>query len=481
MKYVPRTKKYIFFACLISLLAILGFPAEAQEGCSIKVILDGYTHDTLWFGKTYGKREVPEFFGLRQDDGSYLLETKDPLPEGMYAIIYRSRPRSKSFDSYQCWLVDGQRKFAFTGKLRRLDKTTIAGSPENEVLYRYNKVFKTLEGDLRKKIERWRYLQNEETFRARVEAEETLHHFQKNFIKLNPETKTAELIEETLLPIPPKVVQMSRWESEAEARWLWQKLHYFDNMDIGKDDFMRKLQWLGHVDFYILHLPPPSPDTTIALVDEIFGRLESNPSAYQYYNKYLTNSFVRMSQFRLDEVFVHLARNYVETGKATWPREEHKRKVIADAKRMEKVFQGEKAADITLYDQQNTPVKLSEISAPYTLAVFWMPDCSHCKKELPHVMEVYEKYKEKGLKVLSVCGKFGDDTPECWKFAEDFSFPSDWFTVVDPQRRSNIGNRFNLMTFPRLFVLDKDKNIAFKRAGVIETWQLEAVLEGLEW
>ncbi len=473
-KIIMKSITFIFLCCLFVATTL-----SAQEGCEIKVIIDGYTYDTLWFGKTYGKREIPEFFGLREDDGSYMLKTDDPLPSDMYAIIYRSRPRS--FEAYQCWLADGQRKFTFSAKLRVLHKATVVGSEENDILYRYNKVFKSLQDDLEDKIERWRYLQNEATFRERVEAEKTLHQFQQNIIKQYPGTMTAELVLQTLLPIPPESTSTTGWQEEAEQRWLWQKEHYFDNMDISTKGFMRYLQWLGHVDFYLLHLPPPSPDTTKALIDEVFQRLESNRGAYLYYNKYLTNSFLRMSQYQLDEVFVHMVRDYIETDKATWPTEDYKKKLIADANRMEKVFQGNKAPDVTLYDKQNNPIKLSEVSAPYTIVVFWMPDCSHCKKELPRIMEVYDQFKEKGLKVLSVCGKFGDDTPDCWEFAEAYSFPTEWHTVADPQRRSNIGSRFNIMTFPRVFILDKDKNIVFKRAGAMEVWQLESVLGNLEW
>ncbi len=453
---------------------------QAQQGCQIKVKLDGYAQDTLWFGHTFGKREVPEFSGLRQPDGSFELKSEGNLAPGMYAIIYRKTPTV--YESFQCWLAEGQRNFIIETNMREPYQATVKGSPENELLYRYNKVFKSLDDNLDDAIDRWRYQPNEENFHKRIEAEKALHGIQQSFIDQNPGTLTAELISQTMLPLPPEGdAESPDFQAEAERRWLWQKQHYFDKMDIGTEGFTRYLQWLEATDFYLLHLPPPHPDTTFALIEAVFKKLENKPEAWQYYNKYITTSLSKMSQFRLDEVFVQVVRKYVQTGKATWPSTDDQRKIIADADRMEPLFEGKKASNVTLFDKEKNPLNLYDVQAPYTLLVFWMPDCSHCKRELPRIKEFYAQYKSKGLKVVSVCGKFGEETPQCWDFATNFQLPEDWYLVSDPERRSNMASLFNLRSFPRLFILDKDKNIVFKRAGEIEDWQLEGVLGGLEW
>ena len=453
---------------------------HAQNGCEIKLLLTDCANDTIWFGQTYGKREMPDFFGLRQPDGSYLLKTDKPLPEGMYAIIYNRTPTM--LKSFQCWLRDGQRKFTIETKLSNPYRGTITGSKENELLFNYNYEFQAYDRKLDEIIDHYRYSPTEAIYRERLKYENELHQFQKDFIAKNPGSKMAELVQQTLLPVPPSIaIKAKNWEAEATQRWLWQKQHYFDDMDISTEGFMRYLQWLERVDFYILHLPPPSPDTTKALIDEVFTRLESNPEAYQYYNKYLIRSLAKMSQYRLDEVFVHAVRKYIQTDKATWAEDYEKQRFISDADKMEILFEGKKGADLTLYEKDGSPVSLYSISAPYTLMVYWMPDCGHCKMELPRIMDIYGKLKDKGLKVLSVCGKSASQEPMCWEFAEEKQFPEDWYIVADPQRKSNIINLYNISSYPRIVIFDKDKNIVFKRSGSMPDWQLEAVLGGLDW
>ena len=309
-----------------------------------------------------------------------------------------------------------------------------------------------------------------------------MNKYQKDFITKNPGTMTAELVRQTMLPIPPpNAIKAKDWEAEAGQRWLWQRQRYFDEMDISTKGFMRYQQWLEHVDFYIFHLPPQNPDTTIALIDQVMGKLETNPGAYQYYNKYLTRSLARMSKYRLDEVYAYVLRNYLQTGKATWPSESQKRKYLSDADRLESIFEGQKGPDLTLYKKDDTPVSLYQITAPYTLMIYWMPDCGHCKKELPRIMQAYEQYKEKGLQVLSVCGKPGNSVSMCWDYIEENKFPEEWFVVADPQRRSKITTLYNIRSYPRMVIFDKEKNIVFKRSGSMLDWQLEAVLGGLDW
>ncbi|MBI5915819.1 MAG: redoxin domain-containing protein [Bacteroidetes bacterium] len=448
----------------------------AQNGCEIQVVLQGYTYDTLWFGHSLGKRAVPEFFGLKQQDGSYLLKTESPMPPGMYAIIHKRSPNANP-QFFQCWLAEGQRKFSLTTHITQpYENPVIVGSAENEALYRYLRQWAAMDKRLDDAIDRWRYLQTEETWRNRTKTEVDMRQMQDNFVKSCPGTLTAKLVAETSLPLPPPMQKPTTWQQEADERWRWQRAHYFDKTDIGTEAFLRYPQWMERTDFYLFRLPPPHPDTTVSLIDEVFRRLETYPEGYEYYQKYITNSLAKMSQYRLDEVFVYVARKYVEGGKAAWAKPGDVSSIANEASQMEPLFVGRPAPNITLFDTLGQPVRLYDVEANLTLVIFWLPDCSHCQQEIPLIAKIYERYKNKGLKVMAVCGKSNEATPMCWEFTDSQHLPADWLLLADPQRRSNMVPLFNVKSYPRIFLLDKDKNIVFKRSGDMPEWQFDAVL-----
>lgn len=454
----------------------LSLGAAAQSGCEITVRLDNYSVDTLWFGTTFGKRIVPDFFGLKQPDGSFLLKTEKPLEQGMYAIIYKRSPTA-ALQSFQVWLVDGQRKFSlFTNFNTPYENPTIAGSPDNELLYRYLRQFRKEDAILDDAIARWRYIQDEASWQQRVKAETDFHKFQDDFIKGASPGLTTFLISQTQLPIPPADTKAADWKQEAEARWTYQRAHFFDKMNIATPDFLKNPQWLDRVDFFLMQLPPLHPDTTKVLCDLVFKRLEAYPDGYNYYQKYIINSLAKMSQFRLDEVYVYLVRNYLSTGKATWATPSEVSSAHNAANTMERLFEGNQAPPTTIFDREGKPVDIHGVKAKLTMLIFYMPDCGHCKLELPIIAKLHEKYKEKGLQVIAVCLKANEETQQCWDFLDNQNYPKDWLYLADPTRKANLVPIFGIKGYPRLFLLDQNRKIVFKRSGESAEWQLDALI-----
>jgi peroxiredoxin len=464
-----------FFSSLLLLLS-LSLGSVAQNGCEILVRLDNYAYDTLWFGTTVGKRIVTDFFSLKQADGSFLLKTDKPLEQGMYAIIYR-RAANAPLQSFQVWLVEGERKFSlFTNFAMPYDSPTIAGSPENEQLYRYQRQFRLADAKLDDAIGRWRYIQDEASWRDRVRAEEEFRAFQDGFVKSANPGLTSFLVNQTLLPLPPADEKpVADWKQEADARWKYQRAHYFDKINLASPDFLRYPQWLDRADFFLMTLPPPHPDTTKVLCDMVFKTLEAYPDGYNYYQKYIINSLAKMSQYRLDEVYVYLVKNYVSTGKATWAMPNDVRNAVSTANTMERLFEGKPAPPVTIFDREGKPVSLYDVQAKLTALIFYMPDCAHCKLELPIIAKLHQKYKDKGLQVIAVCLKTGEETKQCWDFLDTQNFPKEWLLLADPDRKANLVPLYGVKGYPRLLLLDADKKIVFKRSGESAEWQLDTL------
>ena len=72
---------------------------------------------------------------------------------------------------------------------------------------------------------------------------------------------------------------------------------------------------------------------------------------------------------------------------------------------------GKRFKELTGISPDKKPATLSAYvgCGNYVLVDFWASWCGPCKAEMPHIIEIYEKYKNKGLKVIGVTV---DDMPE---------------------------------------------------------------------
>ena len=105
-------------------------------------------------------------------------------------------------------------------------------------------------------------------------------------------------------------------------------------------------------------------------------------------------------------------------------------------------------------------VSLYSVKAKVKIVDFWASWCGPCRAENPHVKELYEKYHDKGLEVISVSL---DDKKDKWQKAiEQDGLP--WIHVSDLQAWGNpLVKMLGIQGIPYLIVLDKDNRIVGTR------------------
>ncbi len=61
-----------------------------------------------------------------------------------------------------------------------------------------------------------------------------------------------------------------------------------------------------------------------------------------------------------------------------------------------------KVPDITLTSLDNEKIKLTSLHGKPVLIVFWATSCTGCVKEMPHLVELYNKLHDKGLEMIGI-------------------------------------------------------------------------------
>ena len=90
-----------------------------------------------------------------------------------------------------------------------------------------------------------------------------------------------------------------------------------------------------------------------------------------------------------------------------------------------------------------------------TIIDFWASWCSPCMQEMPHMVELYHLYKDKGLGILGVSL---DTDAEAWKNAISKTGAS-WTHISELKRNSEIANMFGVTVIPFTMVVDKEGHV----------------------
>ncbi|MCU0348771.1 MAG: TlpA family protein disulfide reductase [Saprospiraceae bacterium] len=135
---------------------------------------------------------------------------------------------------------------------------------------------------------------------------------------------------------------------------------------------------------------------------------------------------------------------------------------------------GGEAPDFTMNDRDGKPVKLSDFRGKVMLVDFWASWCGPCRRENPHVVELYHKYHSKGFDVLGVSL---DKTREPWLAAIEKDGLT-WNHVSDLKGWSNdAAQLYGVSSIPHTVLVDRDgKIIARNLRGEQLTAKLREIL-----
>src|SRR5215813_5566755 len=110
---------------------------------------------------------------------------------------------------------------------------------------------------------------------------------------------------------------------------------------------------------------------------------------------------------------------------------------------------GQAAPDFTVKDTDRT-VTLSELRGKIVVLNFWATWCPPCVDEMPSLVEMQQKMKDKGVTVLGVSVDVDED--KYHKFLKDHNV--NLLTVRDPDQKSN--NLYGTSKFPESYIIDRN-------------------------
>jgi len=475
---------------LLLLTFFFVYTASAVEDYEIKVAIKNYEQDKLILAHYLGSNILVNDTATIQADGSFIFNGEKALAESVYLLVM---PPNNQY--VEIFITEKEKKFSLVFDAKTMAKDIeFQHAPDNALFYDYLNFM----GETRPKMEELiKTIQEGREAKKAVDKEEKalailqdkLTTYKTNIIEKHPEKLTT-----TMLKANQKI-RIPKFEGEERAvrmkEYIYRRTHFFDHV---RDDprFFRTKICNDMINFYLDNLTVPQPDSLIQSVDEVLKLVAPDSVAFksyflEYLNKYYASKYIGQ-----DAVFVHLVKEYTLKGKSNFLGEETVAKVTKDALLWDKTLIGKRAPDLANYildiegsikikdaEDENRRFKLdgktylNSVFKPYTVVVFWAPDCGHCKKSMPVLVDFYEKHAD-SVEVFAVCHTNFQQFGDCAQALKDYDAIK-WINTVDPYFKYI--KDYSIETTPMILLLDQDKKVLFKKIGADK---LETAIEQIE-
>lgn len=439
------------------LLAVFALPIWANAQTNVNITVNGLEASEVLLGYYLAEQKYVEDTLTVGPGGEVVLDYEESLRPGLY-FLYA--------DPYYQEFVINESSFSLTMGQDGFRSFEAVGSPENELFKKFqikgadiqvrrNELMKGLQGASAE--DSTRIVSEIQGLRDQGVAS------RKELIEENPELLIAKML--TLMqPIDFKEFPEIADEKERKiASYLDYRKQFKNRLDFGEIGLLRTPVFKSNVIKYFKDvIRPQVPDTLNVEVDEALAVVADDPIAFRYWLVTLLDFYQASTTMGHDAVLVHILENYYLSGKVDWMEEEGLNKMKEEVAFLKPNLIGQPAPPLNLMDTIMSPLNVLELPDDYLVLFFYDPDCGHCKKKTPVLLDAYYDLKDLGAEVIAVCAP---TDIERWKeYINEGQL--DWINLADPFKRSNFRAEYDIRSFPRVFVLDKERKIIAKRLAV---------------
>lgn len=451
LKESMKLYSLLLFLCLSQIVSAKAY--------SIRINLAQNTNDTIFLAHYYNGKILVNDTLVTNGNGQAKTEGKNPLPEGIYTL-YLTPEKQIDF-------LLGKHQNLFISEINSTVKVT--GAKESQQFQAYLNFLKDRKQEateIRNELKN----QNEKSdsaaiFRSQLKKldKEVQKHWQLEAHK-NKGTFYGKFIASNIRDFIQADQLPEQIENNDSLKWIYkhnyQKRHYWDHFDLYDLRMWRTPTIRARLDEYFNKMLVQYPDSVLPEAIKLIEGSKKQPEIFENLVSYLLNNSVQSNYMGMENVFVAIAEKYYLSGKAFWASKKTIDKIRQEVYFRKNNLIGSPAKELLLEDKNGQYQSLYQQTTPYTLLVFWDPDCGHCKKQIPDLFNnVFLKTDPSALTVMAV---YTQTNKQDWlNFINEHGLDG-WINVWDPDQVSHFQVNYNVRSTPMIYLLDKDKTVIAK-------------------
>ncbi len=119
----------------------------------------------------------------------------------------------------------------------------------------------------------------------------------------------------------------------------------------------------------------------------------------------------------------------------------------------------EAAPDFTLMNRSGEMVSLNDFRGQVVLINFWATWCAPCRKEMPFLEQIYQRYERLGVTLLGVNVEDGPEEAKAFLKETPVSFP----VLFDMDK--TVSSLYGVEAMPTTILVDRQGNVRFVHYG----------------
>ena len=438
--------------------------------------------DTIYLGHFFAKSDLTlldDTAVLKKGKGVFKGNQK--LAKGLYFIICDG----KKFDII---IGDNQQFSMVADTADFIHLTKFTNSPENDVFFGFQRYHANVSRQAQQLNEQFKNASDDEKKEIRAKMQTITKERQEYIEKLiadNSDLYVSKFLRilippEAYMPEPPRDDEGNITDPAFQRRWF--RRHFFDNLDIFDPDMLRTIFYEDKLLEFMTRVIPQHPDSICDEADKILTKAMENDEIFRCILVSLFNYYTKSELIVHINVKVHLAQQWY-IPHSWWSTEdyvEQLKKFVED----NKILIGQVAPPIEMLmilppehfkaAAMDTAIKFDLHAGTmimdfrkelpkkkFTVLFFWDVGCSHCKKAIHELFDVYEELKNDDWQVVTVMvtnertakGKWVDLVNE----NNYFGWINAWAPYTYKYKEVYVP-----VSFPQMYLLDEDNKILLK-------------------
>lgn len=128
------------------------------------------------------------------------------------------------------------------------------------------------------------------------------------------------------------------------------------------------------------------------------------------------------------------------------------------------ILQGDNFPEMILLDTVNRELKISDLNGKIVFIDIWASWCTPCRKEMPKLIKLYEKYKEKGFVVIAI--SLDANKVKWLRAISEDSLPWKHFCELTGWDNSKLLSVWGIDSVPYNYLIDKNGKLIHKEISI---------------